>query len=190
MAHREQRRSDPHRQARNRDWVEWLARERQARLIAVARRAGVPAQDAADVVQTALLNVIRFFPGPDVADNVFAYAAKAVAGTASKHHRRNRRKEGRNVAIGEERGRSEEPQGRVFGLHDPSEPDPLERALERLDAQQRRAALRGLPAEQRAALVLSAAGYRLEEIAAALGLSVRATRKRIEKGNRAQRERG
>ncbi len=187
MADREQRRSDEERLSRNRAWVEWLVRKHHGRLRGVALRNGIAAQDAEDVIQTALANVLRSFPGPDERSAAFSYAARAVQNTALKAHRRAQRKESHNVAIGSERPEGEEPRGLVHALSDLSAGDPLERAIEREAAEERSSRLAVLPSEQRMALALSAAGYGLAEIAAALGLSVRATRKRIEKGNRALR---
>ena len=188
MADREQRRSEHERLRRNRAWVEWLVREQHGRMRSVALHNGIAGQDADDVIQTALANVLRSFAGPDERSAVFSYAARAVQNTALKTHRRAQRKESHNVTIGAERPDAEEPRGVAYALFDPSEGDPLERAIEREAASERRAKLERLPAEQRAALALSAAGYGLAEIADALGLSIRATRKRIEKGNRALRE--
>ncbi|MGH2986888.1 MAG: sigma factor-like helix-turn-helix DNA-binding protein [Solirubrobacterales bacterium] len=48
--------------------------------------------------------------------------------------------------------------------------------------------LERLPADQRAVILLAAAGYSPTEIAAFRGLTVRQVRKRIEKANRALRE--
>lgn len=188
MADREQRRSDEERLSRNRAWIEWLAREQHLGLRAVALRHGIAAQDVDDVIQTALANVLRAFPGPDERNAAFSYAARAVQNTALKAHRRAQRKESHNVAIGAERPEREEPRGVVHALFDRSQGDPLERAIEREAATELGARLAALPSEQRTALALSAAGYGVAEIAEALGLSERATRKRIERGNRALRE--
>ena len=187
MSHREQRRSDPSRDERNRAWIEWLLRERERGLRIVAHRHGIAEQDTDDVVQAALLSVMRAFPGPDEETAVFAYAARAVANTALKAHRRTHRKEGHNVAI-EAAGRDDRPPGTVADVSDAAAVDPLERAIEREAAGELSARVAALPPEERAAIFLAAAGYGTAEIAAALGLTVRATRKRIEKGNRALRE--
>jgi len=185
MAHREQRPPDPERLQRNRDWVEWLARERHGRLQAVARHYGISAQDVDDVIQAALTSTMRSYPGPDEAGAVFSYAARAVQNTALKAHRRAQRKEGHNVGIDSENSDSDERSGRVRTLFDPSASDPVEQLIASEATEELRTKLQRLPDEQRAALFLSAAGYSPAEIARALGLSVRATRKRIEKGNRA-----
>lgn len=188
MADREQPRSDRERGRRNRDWVEWLARERVLGLRIVARRNGIADQDAEDVVQTALANLLRSFPGPDDRDAVFSYACRAVQNTARKSHRRFQRKESHNLAIAGERDDLETGERTVFAPSAPSDGDPLERVIEREAAGELRATLATLPTDQRTALALSAAGYSNAEIAEALGLSVRATRKRIGRGNRALRQ--
>lgn len=190
MSHREQRRSGSERLERNRAWVERLQRERIAALRRVARRHGIAAQDEDDVIQTALTSVLRAFPGPDEERAVFAYAARAVANTALKAHRRSRRKESRNVAIDGAALEGTREAHVVADVSDASAADPLERAIERERAAERRARLEALPAEERAALALAAAGCSPAEVAAALGLSVRQVRKRIENANRALRDSG
>jgi len=188
MADRDERRTETTRQARNGAWVEWLAREKHARLRFVARRKGIAEQDLEDVVQEALANVMRSFKGPDAEASVLDYACRAVENTALKAHRRRQRKESHNIAIGDERPGPSEDRQTVRAIFDPSESDPLEQAIASQAASEHRQKLESLPEEQRLALILSAAGFGLAEIAARLGLSVRATRKRIEKGNRALRE--
>jgi RNA polymerase sigma factor (sigma-70 family) len=189
MSHREQRQSDPNRLARNRGWVQWLLRERRTGLRIVAHRNGIAEQDTEDVVQAALLGVLRAFPGPDDESSVFSYAARAVQNTALKAHRRAQRKETHNVPIEGERAEGGHQPGTVIDVSDPAAADPLEQVIAREAADELGARLAKLPAEQRAALMLSAAGYGTAEIAAALGLSERAARKRIQHGNRALRDR-
>jgi RNA polymerase sigma factor (sigma-70 family) len=189
MADREQRRTDEKRLQRNREWIEWLAHHQLRRLRLVARRWAIAEQDVDDVVQTALANVLRSFGGPDDEQSAFSYAARAVANTALKAHRRHARKESRNIGIAaqlDEDSRNEVWDG---ALADRTSGDPLERVVERESVHERVERLLGLTDEQRTALVLAAAGYGTAEIAAALGVSERVARKRIEFGNRALRGR-
>lgn len=188
MADQDERRTETTRQVRNGAWVEWLALKQYTRLRVVARRRGVAEQDVEDIVQEALSNVMRSFKGPDVEASVLDYACRAVENTALKAYRRRQRKESHNVAIGDERPGPLEERQTVRGIFDPSASDPLEQAIASQAASELRQKLDRLPEEQRLALILSAAGFGLAEVAARLGLSVRATRKRIEKGNRALRE--
>jgi RNA polymerase sigma factor (sigma-70 family) len=79
--------------------------------------------------------------------------------------------------------------GREAPLPDPEASDPLDLAIAREEVEELRLALLELPDEQRAVLVLTAAGFGHSEISARLGLSERAVRKRVERANRTLRER-
>src|SRR5436190_14573283 len=72
---------------------EWLAREESAYLARIARRNGVPRGEVEDVVQDALADVLRSFPGPDEPGKARSYAGKCVQSRAYKRHRRFVRKE-------------------------------------------------------------------------------------------------
>lgn len=168
--------------------VDYLARERHGYLCAVARRSGTPEQAIEDVVQSALLDVLRSFPGPGETEHVTAYAVRCVQNQASKLRRRYVRKESRHVPT-PERPRSDllrTPQ--EIGLTDPSQPEPPEVAIGAEAAREARALIDSLPADQRAVLLLAAAGFDHEEIAKRTGLTLRGVRRRIQKANRRLRE--
>src|SRR4051794_14104022 len=78
---------------RNARLCDWLARDRRAKLVAIVHRHGIAPQDVDDVIQDALLDVLRSFPGPDHRDYASAYAARCVERRALKRHRRISRKE-------------------------------------------------------------------------------------------------
>ena len=63
-------------------------RERWSKLAAIAYRHGIERQDIEDVIQDALLDVLRSFPGPDHRDYVSAYAARCVERRALNRRRR------------------------------------------------------------------------------------------------------
>ncbi len=72
----------------------------------------------------------------------------------------------------------------------PSDTEPYAVALRAAELAEARAALRELPAQERAALVpLAAAFKRRAEVRRALGVSERGLRKRVERGNRRLRDR-
>jgi RNA polymerase sigma factor (sigma-70 family) len=168
--------------------ADFLARECRGFLCAVARRAGADEDSIDDVVQGALLDVLRSFPGPDEKGHVAAYAARCVQGRVWKLQRRHSRKEGRNRALPEFVATDRLGTSIEIAIGDPSAPesDELVEAAEGLAA--KRELLMQLPEEQRAALLLSAAGFGTEEIAERLALSPRAVRKRVEKANRRLRD--
>jgi RNA polymerase sigma factor (sigma-70 family) len=181
MARRPTAARDPERNAR---LVDYLARERWAWLCAVARRSGIEPQAVDDVVQSALLDVLRSFPGPDEPRHVAAYAARCVQTEAWKLYRRLARKEGRLAPLpererGDRVGTTEE-----LDIADPLAPDVLEVVIAAEASREAQAVLETLPQDQRAALLLRAAGFGAAEIAQRLNLSSRGVRKRIEKANR------
>lgn len=167
---------------RNARLAEWLVREKGAYLRAVAVRAGAPAWQIEDVVQTALLNFYRAFPGPDSNEKALAYAAACVASATSKSRRRYARKESREAAMP-----ARVDSGETLGIVDHSAGDPADVVVERERVASLRERLAELPADQRAVILLAAAGYIPAEIAALRGLTVRQVRKRIEKANRTLR---
>lgn len=175
---------------RNRAVVSRLAEEKQRELLAIARRNGVKADIAEDVVQTALLDVLRAFPGPDDPRQAYLYAARCVQNEARHVHRRFARKESRNVAMPAHTLKDLANGKRDVALVDAEAEDPLERAMAREAIGERRERLLELPADQRAAVALSAAGFGTAEIGRLLGLSERAVRKRVERANRALRGNG
>jgi RNA polymerase sigma factor (sigma-70 family) len=172
---------------RNRAIVDRLAQERHRQLLAIARRGGVDADIAEDVVQTALLDVLRAFPGPDDPRQAYLYAARCVQNEASHARRRFARKESRNVAMPESVLKDRANGKRDVALIDADASDPLELAIAREAVVERRQRLLELPADQRAVLALGAAGFGTAEIARMLGLSERGVRKRVERANRALR---
>ncbi|MQA74175.1 MAG: sigma-70 family RNA polymerase sigma factor [Solirubrobacterales bacterium] len=168
---------------RNARLTEWLMTEKRQYLRAVAVRAGAPEWQLEDVVQGALLSFYRSFPGPDVPEKALAYCAACMASETSKARRRYARKESREQAMPERpvSGESEP-------IRDEGAADPAEAVLEGERIAELRRRLERLPADQRAVLLLAAAGYGPAEIAMLRGLTVRQVRKRIEKANRALRD--
>lgn len=164
---------------RNARLSEWLGREKVSYLRAVAVRSGAPEWLLTDILQTALLNFYRAFPGPDSPEKALAYCAACVVSETSKARRRYARKEGHEDAIPEREG------GEQALIGDESATDPAEAAIEAERIATLRERLNALPEDQRAVVVLAAAGYRPAEIAELRGLSLRQVRKRIEKANRA-----
>lgn len=188
MASPPTRSQEPRDRERNARLADWIAREKVAYLNAVARRSGAPEWQIADVVQSGLANFLRAFPGPEVRGAALAYCACCVSSEASKARRRHARKESHDTPIparqrGDLLGGAEE-----LALADVDGQDPADTALENERLAELRARLIGLPDDQRAVVILSAAGYAPAEIAELRGLSVRQVRKRIEKANRRLRE--
>jgi RNA polymerase sigma factor (sigma-70 family) len=167
---------------RNTRLTEWLATEKRSYLRAVAVRSGAPEWQLADIVQSALLNFYRAFPGPDVREKALAYCAACVVSEVSKARRRYARKEIREHAMPEHES------GEPVAIADDCVEDPAEAAIEAERLASLRQRLAKLPADQRAVILLAAAGYGPAEIAQLQGLTVRQVRKRIEKANRALRE--
>jgi RNA polymerase sigma-70 factor (ECF subfamily) len=173
--------SDEQRRARTAPLVEWLAGEEWSALERVARRSGAPSDAVADVVQSALLSVLRSFPGPFKHDNVLRYACRCAQREAWDVARRRSRTHARTATTPID-GLVEEPPA-------PSDSEPYAVALRAAELSEARAALRELPAQERAALVLLAAGFERAQVRRALGVSERGLRKRVERGNRRLRER-
>jgi RNA polymerase sigma factor (sigma-70 family) len=185
MAPRPTARRDRDRNAR---LVDYLARERWGWLCGVARRWGVEGHAVDDVVQSALLDVLRSFPGPDDPRHVAAYAARCVQTEAWKLHRRNARKEGRWAPL-PERERNDRLGGvEQIEIADPESADPLESVIDAEATHEALVRLEQLPDDQCAVVLLRAAGFDSAEIAARLDLSLRGVRKRIEKANRRLRD--
>jgi RNA polymerase sigma factor (sigma-70 family) len=173
----------------------WLAREEWAYLARIARRRGAPADEVDDVVQDGLVDVLRSFAGPDDdAEKIRAFAGRCVERRALKRWRRARRKEDQLSPL------PELDLGDVVGttiaksVADEDAIDPAEAFLTSEEVSMERELLLELPEDQRAALVLRAAGYSTEEICRRLDVSPRALRKRVTKANerlaRLRRERG
>ncbi len=171
----------------NRAIVNQSARERYPLMLAIARQHGAYDQAGEDVVQQALLSFLESFPGPDELTSAWSYLCRCIASAAWKAARRERRKPAAPLpeyphadSVG--RARAAE------GLADLDAPDPADRTVKCEAARLAGERLRELPPEQRAALLLSAAGYSTAESVRILGISERAYRKRIERGNRRLRE--
>ena len=170
--------------ARNRPLVDYLARERYGWLAALAQRWGASADAADDVVQDALLDVLRSFPGPHERAQVVAYAARCVRNRVFKLHRRHRRKESRNAPPPAREGSDRLGSEAEIGLPDPSAPGPLELLLSAEERSEARELLAGLSEQERTVVVLIAAGYSHAEVSERTGLSTRAIRKRVGRANR------
>jgi RNA polymerase sigma factor (sigma-70 family) len=150
--------------------AEAVARNAGERLYRLARSWTRCDEDAEDVVQAALLGVVRL--GPDDPDEAFSYAAKSVVHLAMKIHRQRQRKPTlrltENIAAN---------QAAPYDL----EGDVAAReTIAELRRQVKPDVLRALYAR--------GLGLEPAEIATATGLSERQVRKRIEKGRRALRE--
>lgn len=169
---------------RNAHLCAWLANERWSKLAAIAHRHGIARQDVEDVIQDALLDVLRSFPGPDHHDYVSAYAARCVERRALNRKRRIARKEAPLSPLpGPSRddrpGRAAAPE-----LVNPHALDPAELLADRGELSVPRKLILELPTEQRAAVVLRAAGAETSEICRSLGVSPRRLRKLVGKANR------
>ena len=173
---------------RNERLADWIAREKLTYLNAVARRSGAPDWQIADVVQSALTNFFRAYPGPDVPEAALAYCARCVATESWKARRRHARKEGHETPVPERERNDRLGTGEELGLVDPDWLDPLDTVIEHERIEALRQRLAELPDDQRTVVALAAAGYSPAEIAELRGLSVRQVRKRIEKGNRRLRD--
>lgn len=167
---------------RNARLAEWLVSEKHSYLRAVAVRRGAPEWQLDDVVQGALLNFYRAFPGPDVRERALAYCAACVASETSKARRRYARKESREQAMPERES------GEPLAILDENAEDPADAVVERERVARLRSRLEELPPDRRAVILLAAAGYAPAEIAELRGLTVRQVRKRIEKANRSLSE--
>lgn len=175
----------PHRDPeQNAPLVDYLARERYGWLCALAQRWGTDRDSADDVAQSALLDVLRSFPGPHETSYVVAYAARCVRNRAFKLHRRHSRKESHNAPMPELEGSDRIGSGREVGLADTSQPGPLELLIAAESSAEARDLLAELPEDQRTVVVLVAAGFSHEEIVEHTGLTPRAIRKRIGRANR------
>jgi len=168
----------------NADWAEWLARERWGWLRGVAYRARVGAEDIDDIVQAALADFLRAFPGPDAERPVLAYVARCVESQARNARRRFARKESRLGPLPEQSRNDLAQTSEPVTIEDPTSTDPLDAVIAAEELAARAARLGELPADQAAVILLAAAGYSTSEIAAIRGLSERQVRKRIEKANR------
>lgn len=154
-------------------------------LRAFARQVGAPPNDVDDVVQSALVNFIRFYPG-EAGDYQGAkrYLFSCIASATSKLHRRNFRKPTPAPLPGVDRARDTlHPSKDTEQVSLLTAPGPDEIVIDRVLDAELRALLEHLPAEQTACLLLGAAGYGLAEIAERLGLSERQVRKRVGKAN-------
>jgi RNA polymerase sigma factor (sigma-70 family) len=177
---------DPHPSERDRQGARQLAerfaRERGTALRAVARHHGADINDIADVVQEALVGFIRHFPG-DAGDErgAWSYLCRAVQTRAWRIQRTARRRPVSRLPEHERPELTGHPTEET--VSNVASADPLERAVEREALATRRALLNRVPAEWRAPILLSAAGYGTTEIAQMLSLTERQVRKRIEKAN-------
>jgi RNA polymerase sigma factor (sigma-70 family) len=173
--------NDQERHARTAPLVEWLAREEWNALARAARRSGAPLDAVADVVQSALLSVLRSFRGPYERRQIRGYTYRCVQREAWDVARRARPRYGGTTAV---------PVDDVLDeAAAPPDAEPLAATLRADVVREAHAALGELPPDERAALVLLAAGFERAEVRRALGLSERAIRKRVERGNRRLRGR-
>jgi RNA polymerase sigma factor (sigma-70 family) len=172
------------RRKQNAQHAAWLASRESRYLARIAARRGAPPGEIADVVQDGLVDFLRSFPGPDDdPTKVRAFAGRCVERRALKRWRRARRKEDQLTTLSEldpgDRGVAR----REASLADDGSLDPLAAQLSREEAAEARELLGELPADQRMAVVLRAAGYSTEEICDRLGVSERGLRKRITKAH-------
>ena len=174
----------PAHRTRNARLADWIARNESVRLHAVAKRYGVPRDELDDIVQAALGDFLRSFPGPYDQAHALSYTFRCVQNRALKYFRWYARRRAPIVDL------SGDAEGARLGDGDgmdslPCEhADTLERVLEREDYLQRLDGLSQLPRELREIATLRAMGYAPTEIGTFTGLSHRAVRKRIERANR------
>jgi RNA polymerase sigma factor (sigma-70 family) len=181
-----ERATTPNRRLGRPDGVAMLAGvlfERHApRLRAVARaHTKDPADDRVDdTVQAGLLAFMRSYSGPLEEDDALRYLIRCVMTQGWKQGARDRRRLESSAdveqidALGTAGNRAVDSEVR----------DPLEYVLGRELVAESRNELAELSVEERACIWLSAIGLGTSEIAAALALSERQVRKRVEKGNR------
>ncbi len=180
-SHHAQRPDD---QVRTAELAEWIARNEPARLRAVARRYGVPASELDDVVQSALADFLRAFPGPHDTAHALSYTFRCVQNRSLKYHRWRGRRQAPLVDL------SRPGDGEWQGGPDPIDSlageavDPLERVIDREDLGEALVLLSELPTQLRQVVALRGLGYSPAEVAALTGLSHRAVRKRIGRANR------
>jgi len=139
-----------------------------------------------DAVQTACLGFLRTFD-PVAAyggvDGAYRYLAAATAHAASKLVRGDQR---RLRALPPEPPLEDELHALDRAVADGA--DPCDLLLSQEEAAELRRRLKELPEEWQAVLVARAAGFAAREIQAALGLTERQYRKRVEKANRQLRD--
>lgn len=165
--------------------AEAIAREHGATLARIARVRGARVEEVDEAVSQAFAQLLRFYTGELATRAVFRYLIACLETSVYKQRRTTRRREawlsserdpdGARLDSGETHSRLEQV-------------DPLERAIEREETKRCRALLAELPPDQRAIVLLSAAGYGQREIAARLGFSHRQVRKRVTKANARLRE--
>jgi RNA polymerase sigma factor (sigma-70 family) len=167
---------------RNARLCAWLAAERWSKLAAIAYRHGIARQDVEDLIQDALVDVLRSFPGPDHHDYASAYAARCVERRALKRRRRIARKEAPLSPL----PGTDVPNDstRLAELAHPQAVDPADLCVDRDELRLARKVLLELPCEQRAAVALRAAGADTSEICRSLGVSPRRLRKLVGKAHR------
>lgn len=164
--------------------------ERTAALRGIARRYGIAADQIDDVLQSAVVSVLQAYRGPSDADQLFSYTAAAIRTTAAKAHRRHQRKESHLVAM------STRAANDIAGTEvecpqiDHEASDPADLVIAREETRDARARLHELPQLERTILALGAAGFGNAEIAAAVGLSERALRKRVTRAHKHLRDHG
>jgi len=161
--------------------LEEFIAEHEHRLWRIAASIAGPDQ-ADDAVQSACLGFLRAF-NPDTAHGgaagAFSYLARATANAAAKLVRTDaRRRRGLPPAV--RRDELDDPVERAAS--EGASPEDLVMRLE--ETRELEARLEALPEEWREVLLARAAGYSPAEIQAALGLTERQYRKRIERANR------
>ncbi len=157
---------------RNSALADRFARENWSAMCRRARIVGAHADAIEDVVQEALASFIQAFPGPDEIEPAWRYLLRCVSTAAHHAARRHTRKESHNVGI--------ESLGLPSGyLVDVDAGDPAERALDREAMCEAVEQLAALTEAEREVLALGAAGFGHAEIAARIGCSQRAVRKRV-----------
>lgn len=169
---------------RNARLIDELYRRRGEALRSVARRYGIAADQVDDVVQSAMAAVLGAYRGPAEADQLFSYAATAVRTAVAKLHRRHARKESHLAAMPTQERNDLVGTDQELAFVDPEASDPAEVVIRRADHASARALLETVPVIERTILVLGAAGYGNREIAAIVGLSERAVRKRVTRARR------
>lgn len=169
---------------RNARLIEQLYRNHRAALCSVARRQGIAADQVDDVVQSAMAAVLGAYRGPAEADQLFSYTATAVRNCAWKAHRRHGRKESHLAAMPTHQLNDRVGTDQEVAFIDPEASDPADLVVLRETLEAERKRLAKLPEIEREILVLGAAGYGNREIAAIVGLSERAVRKRVTRARR------
>jgi RNA polymerase sigma factor (sigma-70 family) len=160
-----------------------IADESFPMLRGVAYNSGARGEQLDEAVQQGFAQLMSAFPGdPSDLVGVRRYLVRCVQSAAWKILRRETRRLRWHITESA-LDRLDQRPGDAPRSDGVDQAEPFERVLEYEMLEHGRELLAELPEDWRAVLLLSAAGFGTEEIAAQLGLSSRQVRKRVEKAN-------